>query len=245
VPRRSSRPSSTADPADDRLHRRHQEPVRGRADLPGAADRPVRLLRRQAQAALGQGAARRGVEARDRPGPPGQLGGLWRPQDLAAAAPRRHLGGPLHRRAADGELGLQGVRRGKAGRTTTPDQSTARPADLVGRDFSAARPNQLWVADLPWVATWSGVVDVAFILDAFSRFILGWQAAWSLRTDLALAALEMAIWQRHGAWMGWCTTPTVSMWGPGAPGRPDPHSDGRARIHGAGTLPGVLTHISD
>jgi HTH-like domain len=48
-----------------------------------------------------------------------------------------------------------------------------------------------------------------------------------------------------GAWMGWCTTPTVSMWGPGAPGRPDPHSDGRARIHGAGTLPGVLTHISD
>jgi putative transposase len=97
-----------------------------------------------------------------------------------------------------GELGLQGVRRGKPHRTTTPDLAAARPADLVERDFSATRPNQLWVADLTYVATWSGFVYVALVIDAFSRFIVGWQASRSLRTDMALDALEMAIWQRHG-----------------------------------------------
>jgi putative transposase len=97
-----------------------------------------------------------------------------------------------------GELGLEGVRRGKPRRTTTPDQTAARPADLLQRDFSATRPNQLWVADLTYVATWSGFVYVAFVVDAFSRFLVGWQASRSLRTDLALDALEMAIWQRRG-----------------------------------------------
>jgi putative transposase len=96
-----------------------------------------------------------------------------------------------------GELGLEGVRRGKAHKTTTPDTAAARPADLVERDFSAARPNQLWVADLTYVASWSGFVYVALVIDAFSRFIVGWQAARSLRTDLALDALEMAIWRRQ------------------------------------------------
>jgi putative transposase len=96
-----------------------------------------------------------------------------------------------------GELGLQGVRRGKPRRTTTPDAAAPRPADLVDRDFSAARPNQLWVADLTYVATWSGFVYVALVIDAFSRFIVGWQASRSLRTDLALDALEMAIWARR------------------------------------------------
>jgi putative transposase len=96
-----------------------------------------------------------------------------------------------------GELHLQGVRRGKTRRTTTPDATAPRPADLVDRDFSAARPNQLWVADLTYVATWSGFVYVAFIIDAFSRFLVGWQASRSLRTDLALDALEMAIWRRQ------------------------------------------------
>jgi putative transposase len=97
-----------------------------------------------------------------------------------------------------GELHLEGVRRGKPHKTTTPADSSARPADLVERDFSATRPNQLWVADLTYVATWSGFVYVAFVVDAFSRFIVGWQASRSLRTDLALDALEMAIWARRG-----------------------------------------------
>jgi putative transposase len=96
-----------------------------------------------------------------------------------------------------GELGLEGVRRGKPRRTTTPDTSTTRPADLVERDFSATRPNQLWVADLTYVTTWSGFVYVALVIDAFSRFVVGWQASRSLRTDLALDALEMAIWRRQ------------------------------------------------
>jgi transposase InsO family protein len=95
------------------------------------------------------------------------------------------------------ELGLRGAVRGKTRRTTTPDAAAARPADLVDRDFAAQRPNQLWVADLTYVATWSGFVYVAFVIDAFSRFLVGWQASRSLRTDLALAALEMAIWRRQ------------------------------------------------
>ena len=100
------------------------------------------------------------------------------------------------------QLGLHGVRRGKPRRTTTPHPSASRPADLVERDFSASGPNQLWVADLTYVATWSGFVYVALVIDAFNRFIVGWQASRSLRTDLALDALEMAIWQRHGGLEG-------------------------------------------
>jgi len=96
-----------------------------------------------------------------------------------------------------GALGLEGVRRGKARRTTMADRAAVRPADLVERDFSAAGPNQLWVADLTYVATWAGFVYVALVIDAFSRFIVGWQASRSLRTDLALDALEMAIWRRQ------------------------------------------------
>jgi putative transposase len=101
-----------------------------------------------------------------------------------------------------GELGLEGVRRGKTRRTTTPDAAAVRPADLVKRNFSASRPNQLWVADLTYVASWSGFVYVAFVIDAFSRFIVGWQASRSLRTDLALDALEMAVWARRGGLEG-------------------------------------------
>ncbi len=97
-----------------------------------------------------------------------------------------------------GELGLEGVRRGKRSRTTIPDETATRPADLVKRNFSATRPNHLWVVDLTYVATWSGFVYVAFVIDAFSRFIVGWQVSRSLATDLALDALEMAIWRRKG-----------------------------------------------
>ncbi len=96
-------------------------------------------------------------------------------------------------------LGLRGAVRGKTRRTTIPDEAAPRPADLVERNFSATRPNQLWVADLTYVATWSGFVYTSFVIDAFSRFIVGWQVSRSLRTDLALDALEMGIWARQGA----------------------------------------------
>jgi len=94
------------------------------------------------------------------------------------------------------ELGLQGAVRGKVKRTTVTDDAADRPRDLVDRRFSAEAPNRLWVADLTYVRTWSGFVYVAFITDVFSRRIVGWQASRSLRTDLALHALEQAIWDR-------------------------------------------------
>ena len=87
-------------------------------------------------------------------------------------------------------------------RPTAPPRPTRpppRPPTWWIADFSATRPNQLWVADLTYVATWSGFVYVAFVIDAFSRFLVGWQASRSLRTDLALDALEMAIWRRQAA----------------------------------------------
>ena len=96
------------------------------------------------------------------------------------------------------ELGLSGVVRGKAKHTTVPDETTPRPADLVERDFRALGPNRLWVADLTYVRTWSGFAYVAFIIDVYSRSIVGWQASRSLRTDLALDALEQALWSRGG-----------------------------------------------
>jgi putative transposase len=95
-------------------------------------------------------------------------------------------------------LGLRGVVRGKTSvRTTVADDIEARPLDLVGRRFRAPTPNRLWVADLTYVKTHSGWVYVAFIVDACSRFVVGWQASRSLRTDLALDALEMALWARR------------------------------------------------
>jgi transposase InsO family protein len=93
-------------------------------------------------------------------------------------------------------MGLEGVRRGKKCTTTVPDESAARPADLVNRQFVATRPNELWVADLTYVATWSGFVYVAFVIDVYSRMIVGWRVARSLRTDLALDALEQALHAR-------------------------------------------------
>jgi len=94
------------------------------------------------------------------------------------------------------ELGLRGVIRGKPKYTTVPGDAADRPRDLVDRSFVAGAPNRLWVADLTYVRTWSGFVYVAFITDVYSRMIVGWQASRSLRSDLALDALEQAIWAR-------------------------------------------------
>jgi putative transposase len=93
--------------------------------------------------------------------------------------------------------GLHGVVRGAQIRTTKPDRAAARPEDLVERQFHARRPNQLWVVDFTYVATWVGFVYVAFCIDVFSRMITGWRAAKSMTTDLVLDALEMGIWQRQ------------------------------------------------
>lgn len=99
----------------------------------------------------------------------------------------------LMRRAA-----LQGVVRGRKLRTTIPsDLASERPLDLVQRVFRAERPNELWLADFTYVATWRGVVYVAFVIDAFSRRIVGWRASSSMRTDLALDALEQALHDRE------------------------------------------------
>jgi len=95
------------------------------------------------------------------------------------------------------ELNLEGAVRGQRKRTTVAGELDERPADLVDRNFRAPAPNRLWVADLTYVSTWSGFVYVAFIIDAFSRSIVGWRVSDSLRAELALDALEMAIWVRR------------------------------------------------
>lgn len=94
------------------------------------------------------------------------------------------------------EMGLRGVTRGRRVRTTVPADVAERPLDLVERDFTAERPDQLWVSDLTYVATWRGFVYVAFVVDVFSRRIVGWRVSNSLRSDLALDALEQAICER-------------------------------------------------
>ena len=98
------------------------------------------------------------------------------------------------------DMGLQGCRRGRIWvRTTEGDDRLDRPADLVSRQFRAPAPNRLWVADLTYVKTHSGWVYVAFIVDVFSRMVVGWQASRSLRSDLAIDALEMAVFNRQRA----------------------------------------------
>ena len=95
------------------------------------------------------------------------------------------------------DLGIQGVVRGKKQRTTVSDENSARPADLVDRQFTATAPNRLWTADITYIPTWSGFVYAAFVIDAYSRFIVGWRVATTLRADLALDALEQALWARN------------------------------------------------
>jgi transposase InsO family protein len=95
-------------------------------------------------------------------------------------------------------LGLQGAVRGRKCRTTIADDSAARPLDRVNRQFQASRPNQLWVADFTYVATWAGFVYVAFVVDVFARRIIGWRVARSMHAELVLDALEQALWSRSG-----------------------------------------------
>lgn len=100
------------------------------------------------------------------------------------------------------DLGLKGVRRGRQVRTTIPDETAPRPLDLVERDFHAPAPNRLWVADITYVRTWSGFAYTAFIVDTYSRYIVGWHVSRSLHADLVLTALEQALWAREGPFQG-------------------------------------------
>ncbi len=108
------------------------------------------------------------------------------------------------------ELGLRGARRGKKVRTTVADPAAARPSDLVRRQFSPPAPDLLWVADYTYVPTWAGMVYVAFVVDAYSRRVLGWRAATSMKTALVLDALEQARGPAGAAvpaiWAAWSIT---------------------------------------
>jgi len=116
-------------------------------------------------------------------------------------------------------LGIVGAVRGKTKRTTVPSELSPRPADLVERVFSAPAPNRLWLADITYVSTWAGFCYTAFVIDAFSRAIVGWRVSSSLRAELALDALEMAIWSRRA----------TDLAGPGCPvpGHPVHRATGR------------------
>ncbi len=96
-------------------------------------------------------------------------------------------------------LRLHGVRRGKTVRTTVADEARPCPLDRVNRQFVAQRPNQLWVSDFTYVSTWQGFVYVAFVVDVFSRFIVGWRVSRSMTTDFVLDALEQALYARRPA----------------------------------------------
>lgn len=116
---------------------------------------------------------------------------VWRQLGREGVAVARCTVARLMRR-----LDLQGVVRGRRCRTTIADEAAAQPLDRVKRQFTAARPNQLWVADFTFVATWGGFVYVAFVIDVFARRIVGWRVARSMRTELVLDALEQALWAR-------------------------------------------------
>jgi putative transposase len=94
------------------------------------------------------------------------------------------------------EIGLQGARRGKSVRTTVSKSTDVLPLDFVNRQFQAQRPDQLWVADFTYVSTWQGMVFVAFIIDAYSRRIVGWRVSRTMRTEFVLDALEQALYSR-------------------------------------------------
>jgi putative transposase len=116
---------------------------------------------------------------------------LWKTARRAGIEIGRDQTARLMRKA-----GIQGVLRSKRVRTTRRDQAAGRHPDLVGRQFTASNPNELWVTDLTFVPTWAGVAYVCFIVDAFSRMIVGWRVAGHMRTPMVLDAIEMARWNR-------------------------------------------------
>ncbi|WP_374657173.1 IS3 family transposase [Inhella sp.] len=160
-------------------YRRHAARRRNPALLPARAKRDAELIP-QVQAAWDSNRQVYGARK------------VWkqlRRQDVAVA---RCTVARLMRR-----LGLRGVMRGKAVRTTIPDAKAPCPLDHVNRQFKAQRPNQLWVSDFTYVSTWQGFVYVAFVVDVYARFIVGWRVSHSMRTDFVLDALEQALYARR------------------------------------------------
>jgi transposase InsO family protein len=116
---------------------------------------------------------------------------LWKTARRAGIDIGRDQTGRLMRAA-----GIEGATRSKRVKTTRPDPTSARHPDLVKREFTATAPNRLWVTDLTFVPTWAGVAYVCFIIDAYSRMIVGWRVASHMRTEMVLDAIEMARWSR-------------------------------------------------
>jgi putative transposase len=193
----SSRRSSTAHCGDGGLHRHPQRRVRDRADLQRAADRPVDLTH---AAKIRPPSARAQRDAVLQPA----LFELWKDNFRVYGA--RKLWKAAGRAEMDvgrdqvarlmRQMDIRGVNRSKKVRTTRAEQGATRHPDLVDRQFIAERPNGLWVTDLTYVPTWSGVAYVCFIIDAYSRMIVGWRCASNMRTQMVLDAIEMARWSR-------------------------------------------------
>ena len=195
-----------ADPDDGSLHRRPPRGIRSPgsicAVLPIAPSGPTtpQSTRSRPGAAACPSAARRKAAQGDLACMGGQLPRLRHAQGVATAPTRGIRRCTMHRvaRLMSG-MGLRGAIRGRRFKTTVPANVADCPLDLVKRDFAAERPTQLWVSDLTHVATWRGFVYVAFVIDAFSRRIVGWRVSNSLKSDLALDALEQAICEREEA----------------------------------------------
>ena len=173
--------------------RRLPRGLRGRADLRAAADRPVELLRRQVAACVGSGPPPCGDDRGAGGAVGGELPGIWGATKLWLAARRAgHEIGRDQVAALMRAAGICGVTRRRRARTTVRDPGAERPGDLVNRDFTARSPNRLWVTDLTVVSTRTGAAYVCFIVDAFSRLIVGWRVAAHMRTEMVLDAVEMA-----------------------------------------------------
>jgi transposase InsO family protein len=163
---------------------------------PETRERALRML------AEAMAVVRRSAGARGRKAPCRELRRLWPPQDACTDASSGLDIGRDQTERLMRAAGVRGVKRSKQVFTTKRDRAAPLPADLVQRRFTAAAPRRLWVADITYVVTWSGFAYVAFVTDVFSRRIVGWNVAATLRADiLPLKALNMAVWTADGAWI--------------------------------------------
>ena len=222
-----------------RVHRRAQAGVRGRADVHALPIAPSTYYAAQVSASLGSRCLRPGAREGDPAHLRRQLRRLRRAQGLEAARAEKEAGGQMHRGPPHAQTGPAKASSGaRPGRPPSRIPRRHRPADLVDRQFTVTAPNRLWVADLTYVRTWAGMVYSAFVMDAFSRRILGWQTSTTLRTDLALDALEMALWTRRKE----DVTSVIHHSRPrrAIPLHPLHRTPGRSRRRHLGRLPGRL-----